>query len=349
MKLLLVSVKSEISHGGIAVWTDRFLKSCRERGVDCLLVNTELVGKRATQLGAKRNLWDELVRTRRIFCQLRQQLKKKPDVAHINTSCGTFGLIRDYLIASKIRKAGVKLITHYHCEIEHWVRNPISHFFLKRLASISWENLVLTKGSRVFLQENYGIESMRLPNYLEDEQIGTPKSQVSETVRTALYVGRVEVEKGSWELYEVAKRCPQIRFLLIGEISPDAKGWQIPENVELLGPMPHDRVLQRMEKADIFFFPSHSEGGPVALMEAAAHGLPMIATTVGASSDVVGEGGLLVPVGDVDAMVQALKQLQNPKLRQKMSRAAVENIRQNFSKEQMEILFSVIFRVAEKK
>ena len=132
MKLLLVSVQSTVSRGGISVWTDRFLKACEERDVECLLVNTELVGKRATQLSAKRSLSDEIKRTRRIFRELKIQLKEKPAVAHINTSCGTFGLFRDYLVARKIRKAGVKLITHYHCDIPYWIKNPVSRFFLKR-------------------------------------------------------------------------------------------------------------------------------------------------------------------------------------------------------------------------
>ena len=137
MKLLLVSVKSQVSRGGISVWTDRFLQACEERDVQYLLVNTEIVGKRATQLSAKRNLKDEISRTRRIFRDLKTQLKEKPQVAHLNTSCGTFGLFRDCMAAKKIRRAGVRLITHYHCDIPYWVHNPLSRHFLKKLAKRS--------------------------------------------------------------------------------------------------------------------------------------------------------------------------------------------------------------------
>lgn len=349
MKLLLISVKSQVSRGGIAVWTDRFLQACDQRQVECLLVNTELVGKRATQLNAKRNLWDEVVRTRRIFRELKLQLKEKPEVAHINTSCGTFGLFRDYMIALKIRKAGVPLITHYHCDIGYWVNNFVSRFFLGKLAGCAQTNLVLNESSRKFLLERYGAESIRLPNFLEEEQIGSPREQVSQTVQRVLYVGRVETAKGSRELYDTALRCPQIRFVLVGERSPDALQWQVPENVELLGAMPHEKVLQQLKSGDVFFFPSHSEGCSVALMEAAAQGLPMVATDVGANRDIVGQAGFVVPVGDVDAMVQALQQLENPALRQQMSRAAVENIRENFSQKQLDVLFAVLLQLGEKK
>lgn len=347
MKLLLVSVKSEVSRGGISVWTDRFLQACRERDVACLLVNTELVGKRATQMGAKRNLWDEVSRTRRIFRDLKAQLKEKPQVAHINTSCGTFGLFRDYLAARKIRKAGVKLITHYHCDIPYWVHNPISRYFLGKLAGGSDRNLVLNESSRRFLKEQYGLESVLLPNYLEPEQIGSPKTQVSPKLQTAIYVGRVEVAKGSRELYDTALRCPEVQFLLVGELSPDAEDWEVPENVRLLGSMPHDQVLEKLEEADIFFFPSHSEGCSVALMEAAARGLPMIATDVGANRDIVGKSGVVVEIGDVNAMVLALGLLDDPDVRLQMSRNAVAHIQENYSVTLVDKLFGIFRELAE--
>lgn len=347
MKLLLVSVKSQVSHGGITVWTDRFLKACEERDVECLLVNTELVGKRATQLSAKRNLSDELTRTRRIFRELKAQLKEKPEVAHINTSCGTFGLFRDYLVARKIRRAGVKLITHYHCDIPYWVKNSVSRFFLKKLAGGSHCNLVLNESSRTFLKEQYGIGSQLLPNYLEKEQIGEPKTQASPKLQSAIYVGRIEVAKGSRELYDTALRCPEIQFLLIGELSPDAKDWEVPENVQLLGAMPHGEVLKKLEEADVFFFPSHSEGCSVALIEAAARGLPMIATDVGANRDIVGKSGAVVAVGDVDAMVTALQQLDDPALRLQMSRDAVAHVHANYSVTQLDKLFAIIRELAK--
>ena len=75
MKLLLISVQSTVSRGGIAVWTDRYLSRCASHGIDCTLVNTEMIGKRAEQGTAKRSLNDEIVRTRRIFADLRDALK----------------------------------------------------------------------------------------------------------------------------------------------------------------------------------------------------------------------------------------------------------------------------------
>ena len=348
MKLLLVSVKSQVSYGGIVAWTDRFLQRIDPREMECVLVNTELVGQRATKLNARRNLWDEWIRTRRIFRQLKAALQEKPEIAYINTSCGTFGLFRDYMIASGIRRAGIRLITHYHCDIPYWIHGGIRKKYLGKLAQLSDCNLVLCQSSRSYLQNQCGAESVVLPSFVDDVHPGAPK-QVRPKAETVLYVGRVEKAKGSRELYDTALRCPHLRFLVVGEISPDAKKWKVPENVELLGTLPHDRVLQLMDEADLFFFPSHSEGCSVALMEAAAKGLPMIATDVGANRDIVGKAGVVVAVGDVDAMVQATKTLQPQPLRQEMSRIAMENIQQNFSKDQLNMLFAHIRSLIEKE
>ena len=103
MKLLLISVKFQTSRGGIATWTERSLNNCQSHNVWCEVVNTELVGKRKTQMTARRGLLDELVRTRRIFKDLKKSSKKSDyDAVHLNTSCGTFGLFRDYFLAKRI-------------------------------------------------------------------------------------------------------------------------------------------------------------------------------------------------------------------------------------------------------
>ena len=120
IKLLLVSSKTEQSKGGIAVWTDAFLAHCNHYGVDCDLLNIATIGVRAKQGNAKRNFKDEFIRTKMIFRNLRANLKDNfYDATHINTSCGTFGLIRDYLTLNKIKKKrpSCKRILHFHCDI----------------------------------------------------------------------------------------------------------------------------------------------------------------------------------------------------------------------------------------
>ena len=116
MKVLLVSPKMEKSNGGIATWTNIYLDSCSDAGIEPFVLNTEPIGKRASNGAAKRNLLDEIVRTRRIFKNLRSLLRESAyDVAHVNSSCGKFGLIRDYMVAKRIKKKqpNIKIVLHF--------------------------------------------------------------------------------------------------------------------------------------------------------------------------------------------------------------------------------------------
>lgn len=93
--------------------------------------------------------------------------------------------------------------------------------------------------------------------------------------------------------------------------------------VSFLGAVPHERVVDWMNAADVLVLPSRSEGLPVCLMEAAAVGLPMVATDVGGSSEVVAldPDNLLVPPGDVPGLARALDSalgLSRPSIRRPM-------------------------------
>jgi glycosyltransferase involved in cell wall biosynthesis len=70
-------------------------------------------------------------------------------------------------------------------------------------------------------------------------------------------------------------------------------------------------VDQLLDGADLFVLPSRSEGQPMAVLEAMAHGLPVIAGAVGGIPELLDHGrcGLLIPPGEVDALVEALRRL----------------------------------------
>lgn len=78
------------------------------------------------------------------------------------------------------------------------------------------------------------------------------------------------------------------------------------------------------------------EGFGLPLAEALACETPVVATDVGATSEVVGPGGLLVPQRQPQALAQAVSSLlQNPEKRQDMAHRGREHIIQNFSLQAM--------------
>jgi glycosyltransferase involved in cell wall biosynthesis len=333
MRILLISVKSNISRGGIATWTERFLKNCNEHEIYCDLVNTEMIGKRSVNGTSRRNFLDEIIRTFRIFRDLKQCLKHGVyDVAHLNTSCGSFGLLRDYFIAKCIKRKGIKLITHFHCDIPDWIKNTISHMFLGKLVTLSNECLVLCEKSRVFLEEGFNVASQKVPNFLDDELIRADNKPISNNLRTALFVGRVSRAKGAYELYALAKKFHSIEFRLVGEVDKEIIMLEKPENVTLVGSLTHNEVLFEMDKADIFVFPSHSEGFSLALIEAMARGLPIVATDVGAAIDMLSNGcGIITYVEDVKAMAEAIERLNDLEVRKNISDSAINKVRTQYT------------------
>ena len=206
MKVLLISAKPEKLNGGIAVWTDRYVSACPKFGIACTLVNTEVVGKRAEQGTAGRNMRDEFARTKRIFGDLKKVLDSdsKMDIAHLNTSCGTFGLFRDYWIARKIHKKGIPVVTHYHCDIPFWIHNPISKRYLGKIAKLSAGNFVLCENSHRYLLDQTGVESVKMPNFIAEEMISQSAKQIYPDLTRIFFVGRVEEAKGAAEYITVS-------------------------------------------------------------------------------------------------------------------------------------------------
>jgi glycosyltransferase involved in cell wall biosynthesis len=135
--------------------------------------------------------------------------------------------------------------------------------------------------------------------------------------RIALYVGRLEPQKGLGELIEafarVAQGGPQeTRLVLVGDGAMRAelerKAARL-GTVTLAGVRPPAEVAQFLGAADVLVLPSWAEGTPNVVLEALASGRPVIASRVGGIPDVVEEGrtGLLVPPRDVRALGEALR------------------------------------------
>jgi glycosyltransferase involved in cell wall biosynthesis len=146
-------------------------------------------------------------------------------------------------------------------------------------------------------------------------------------------VARLVAEKGLPELFDAVGRLESARYVLVcvGGNDPD-KPDALPRTtieaaraagVRFLGH--RDDVDALYAAMDLFVLPSHREGFPRAAMEAAASGLPVIATDVRGCRQVVEPEvtGILVPVRDADALARAIERLgADDALRTRMAVAA---------------------------
>ncbi len=156
-------------------------------------------------------------------------------------------------------------------------------------------------------------------------------------------VGRLVLEKGYRELFgawEVVRRAhPNARLVVIGPTEPH-KADELPaaevERARAMGVHfdgHRDDVERRYHGMDVFVLASHREGFPRAAMEAAASGLPIVATDIRGCRQVVEPGvtGLLVPVRTVEPLAAALTRLvDDAVLRRSMGEAAVRKAAAEF-------------------
>jgi colanic acid/amylovoran biosynthesis glycosyltransferase len=130
-------------------------------------------------------------------------------------------------------------------------------------------------------------------------------------------------------LAELKRRGLRVALTLAGggelraalEAQADALG--IREQVTFLGNVDHAELLRLYASGafDAFVLPSLHEGISVAVMEAMSHALPVIATDVGGTKELLTEGaGLLIPPENVPALTEALSTLiTHPELRQRLA------------------------------
>ena len=119
-------------------------------------------------------------------------------------------------------------------------------------------------------------------------------------------------------------RCPRARVLLAG---PGEGPDHLPDRARWVGWLDEAAKDRAFRNADLFAMPSLSEGLPVALLEAMARGLPIVAGRVGGVPDIATDGVdvLLVEPGDPEELAGRLADLvEDPERRRQLGGAAVE-------------------------
>ncbi|WP_084646407.1 glycosyltransferase family 4 protein [Devosia insulae] len=258
------------------------------------------------------------------------------DVVHINlASAGS--TYRKLQIARFARLLGVPYVLHLHggdypnfwkgdqTALSRNIRKMFAGAARVVVLGDTWRNFVISRAPEV--TENIVV----LPNAAAQPTL--PHVGGGERAHI-LFLGRIGDLKGVPQLGEALHRMrhlPNWRATIAGDghveaARAKAAEYGLAERVELPGWVNGARVAELIASADILVLPSFTENLPLSIIEAMASGLAVVATPVGAVPDIVKdeETGLLVPVGDVEALAAALTRLVEDKpLRQKLGAAAL--------------------------
>lgn len=144
-----------------------------------------------------------------------------------------------------------------------------------------------------------------LPNFAE-----APDAPAAPGRSGLLFVGRLSREKGLAVMAEALRLAPDLTVDVIGD-GPDAALLSATPHARCLGAQPPARVMLAMQQAQALVLPSLVyENSPRVLIEAAAAGLPVVASRLGAMAELVeaGRNGWLVPAGDASALAATMRE-----------------------------------------
>ena len=173
------------------------------------------------------------------------------------------------------------------------------------------------------------------------ENTGTSFRNEGEPLRM-LSVGRQHWKKGYPVAIDACKKLKDrgvdfIYTIIAGgdkeELIYNIHDLGLEENIKLIDRLPHAEVLKAYRNAHLFLLPSYEEGVANVVLEAMTLGTPVITTNCGGMEEVVvnGKNGWIVPVRDVEAIVDAVENfmsLTDDKIK-KITEAARETIKRN--------------------
>ncbi len=181
--------------------------------------------------------------------------------------------------------------------------------------------------------------------------------QVPDDQRLVVYTGRLDRAKGLRELLDawpaILRQHGGARLWLVGEGPYRDELYQRIKDAELQHsvcmPGTFDDVSDLLAAADLFVLPSYAEGLSLSLLEAMAHGVPVVASDVPGNRQVIADAstGRLVPPRDAAALSRVmLELLDNPAGATALGQAGRRRVEQAFSLERMADLHLDVIRQA---
>ncbi len=205
-------------------------------------------------------------------------------------------------------------------------------------AEVAWRRRVVPRERAVAIPN--GIDPTTMPTSADGVRARAEEGW--DTSPVVMTVARMTPQKDPSTWLRVAARIAasrsDVRFVWVWggetaqEVRDEAHRLGIADRVDFVGYRPDARRL--VAGANVFLLTSRFEGLPYSLIEALAVGVPVVATDVTGTRDVVRHGvtGLLSPAGDVEGLAShVLSMLRDPKRAAALATAGREDVVQRFS------------------
>jgi glycosyltransferase involved in cell wall biosynthesis len=198
----------------------------------------------------------------------------------------------------------------------------------------------LSNAKRLAFLENHNYQLIDQCTFKEDYML---KIEPTKKFKSLLYIGRLSSEKGIRELVGFFKNYKldlNLKIIGDGQLYDELKiECRQLKNVELLGFLNQDAILNYINKSDAIIIPSHEESGPLVGLEAMASARLVISTKVGAMPDRL-EGCKnqfwfdINNIKTLEAIINHIKKLDASEIKE----TALENRKRYISKYRKEII-----------
>lgn len=214
------------------------------------------------------------------------------------------------------------------------VSNKVAEFFKVAGAPLSKVRVVFTGIDFNYFNKSIPYDGFAVGNH------------VDENIFTIGIIGMLVPIKGHRELFQALSRLKcviskPLACLVVGD-GPDrtflekyASNLEIADQVTFTGNRTDIPAILAL--LDVLVVPSHTEASSRVVLEAAAMAVPSIGTRVGGIPEMIEENqsGLLVPLGDIDALVNALVTMVDERVRRRMGDYAYKRVRERFDNQKI--------------
>lgn len=222
------------------------------------------------------------------------------------------------------RWRGVPVVVNYHGgEADEFLRTAAASV-RQQLSGV--QALLVPSNFLVDVFGRHGIAARVLPNVVDLSRFRADATSRSHSARPHLIVARnLEFVYGAdiaiKAFARIARALPQARLTLAGsgparaELESLARDLDVGDRVFFSGRLDRDQMSALFREADLLLNPSRADNQPVALLEAMAGGVPIVATAVGGVPYMLENGrtAILVPAEDSQALADAaLTLLRDP-------------------------------------
>ena len=255
------------------------------------------------------------------------------------------------------RRSGAVLVHTEHGRLAsirpallRWRRVAIAEFDAVVAVSADAQAQLLQYGIQSATGVSVILNGVDLTRFVVHSGVRSPGAQV-------VHVGRLDRVKGQDVLLSamptVRTLVPAVRLSIVGygpmrsDLEAQARALGVADIVEFVGAVVDVRPL--LQSADVFVLPSRSEGISLALLEAMATGLAVVATDVGGNREVLRSGniGQLVPTERPDELAAAIVELLlTPQLARAHGNAARAEIEAHFASDQTTAAYMKVYQQA---